>query len=188
MPNKRCLIFIAFIYILATTILYLRSFNFKDDLINLKFFYPDGKLVESIKTSIEQDPINTSRVATRVFHNKPLSYLQSALESVFKIIDPVILFTLTNKSAMYDPYIKNYLLLYPFELPLVIFCLIILILKMSENKKIINIKFNILFILSVLFIAGFKPDFNKIKLFPLILWVRLYISIILINFLLWKKH
>lgn len=149
------------------------SFSFQSAVkkgFHIRFLYPDTATVLRIEEAQAQHRTPVSHLFARLFYNKPLGYIQTYLDNVYRSVDLPFLFTLTTGSSMYDDQGPMHML-YPWELLLFIPSLIFLIRYGSKKY----VWFLYYFLGFLLLSAFFMPPLNQLKLFPELIGIRLVI-------------
>lgn len=161
---------IAVFYMLLTSFLFLQNAT-RHGLV-FRFFYPNQVTILQIEAGQSENTSSAEREFAKLFYNKPLGYVQSYIDNIYRSVDIPFLFTLTNGSSMYDDQ-GPMQMLYPWEL--LLFILGIIFLIRSKNKIKIWILY---YFLVVIFLAAFfLPSLNQLKLFPEVLGIRLIIIV-----------
>lgn len=159
---------VAIVYILITSFYFLQSAVLHAS--NLHFLYPDQATVLRIEAGQTENATTKQKEIAKLFYNKPLGYLQTYIDNVYRSVDVPFLFTLTNGSSMYDdqgPMQMLFLWEFLFFIPACIF------LIRSQNKKYIWLA---VYVLSTIIFAAFLlPALSQLKLFPEILGIRFVI-------------
>lgn len=138
----------------------------------ISFFFQDQKAIERLSIALSNDSLFTNDVVRRIFHNKAYAYGETFVVSIFRSVDPVFLFSLSDMASMYDNPGKRQSM-HPVELPLFLFASVLFIRSSSISrhiKKVILILF-----MSILCFIGLFAPLHPIVIFPLILFLRTFI-------------
>lgn len=163
MPKVSILIII--FYLAVTTIIFFGQ-NRRPG--NWELFFRDPAAAENLHTQITQDPNTGDLWVTRVFHNKPLTYLNTFFVNTARSVDPVFLFNLTGENSTYTSSEKINLL-FPWELPLFILAAVYFV----RNRPRV-----LLYLLPPILLCGLiSPAFYLYKFLPLILTIRIIIFV-----------
>lgn len=150
----------------------------------LRVFLQDTDISYNLVKDISHDRSNNTVILTRVLHNKPLYYIHTFTTSFYRTIDPVVLFSLTSWSSLYDN--KGPVqLLYPLELPIFIISCIYLVRKREKYRKTIKIFLGALFA-SIFISALFLPAVHPVKMIPLVIVLRVITGFGILS-LLWEN-
>jgi hypothetical protein len=159
---------IAAFYIFLTMFLFLQ--NATKHGLEFRFFYPHQATILQIEAGQSENTSSAEREFAKLFYNKPLGYMQSYIDNIYRSVDIPFLFTLTNGSSMYEDQGPTQML-FPWELLLFIPGVIFLI--RSKNK--IKIWMLYYFLVVIFLAAFFLPSLNQLKLLPEVLGIRLVI-------------
>lgn len=139
----------------------------------LHFFIPDHETITRNNNAISSD-LNTKYIfLTRVFHNKIIAYSETFFISIFRTVDPVFLFSLSDFNVMYSERIALHAL-YPFELLLLFLAVVYCIRK--KNQTVSSNYFLFVTGIIMIFIGVTLPHIHPLKILPLLLLIRIFIA------------
>ena len=167
--SKRSLL-IYLLYIVVTSIVFLTTNRYLIENKNIKFFFQDTDIKYKIDIALALDPNTGTVIISRMFHNKVSLSLDTFTKSIYQSLDPVFLFSLSDKAPLYtDP--NNLRMLFPFEFPFFI-ASIIYILGNWKFKRDKYFYLMLIFFLSILLIGLLLPRLHPLKLLPLVIVLR----------------
>ena len=169
--SKKSLIIFLF-YISLTTFNFLGNFKNKDQLFY--FFFQDTNVKYQLEAALAFDPNIKAFPPARAFHNKVFAYLDTFTISIYRVLDPSTLFSF-SKSYLFDDQIQI-AMLYPIEFPFFLFSVYYLINNWTKLKKKYYLLIPI-FIFSLLICGLILPRTQILRVFPLLITIRLVIFI-----------
>lgn len=176
---------LCFYILFSVSIIYssVTSFSQHD---SMRLFIKDPNATERLTAAIASD--NNMVFIARLFHNKVLVSLQVFTDSIYRSVDIPFLFSLTERTALYDNPGKIQMLP-PFELPLFLLAIAYCIRYWVKIKK--YAVWMIAGLMISLFFAGLLwPFIFPIKLIPLMVWIQSLIFLGCIGWieeLVWRK-
>lgn len=168
---KKLFLLFLIVYLVITSFFYFTNLPKESLFQPLFLFASDPQALERVDAGARLDYDTRTVLITRILHNKPLAYLETFLISEYRSLDIPFLFTFTN--PLFDMSV-GFPMLFPLEFPLFILATLTLIRKW---KNIGSSYFYIIPLFTLaLFINGlFLPVFHPIKLFPLVITLRVII-------------
>jgi hypothetical protein len=132
--------------------------------------FRDTQTLERLDIAISSDQDTRMILLTRLLHNKPAAYIETALFSIFRSLDPVFLFSLPGPTSMYEQ-LDKIQVLYQFEFIVFVFSVVYLIRKWNRIGKYFQY-LPYMLIVSVLLCGLLLPLINTMKLLPLLVTIR----------------
>ncbi len=178
---KYLYIFIVFLYLAITTVLYAQR-NSERMSSPLTPFVSDDASAQRLAYSFAYDTTDNSLFIVRLVHNKVETYLHTFFSSALRAADIPFLFGLSKTVS--SPYQMDYKIppLFLVELPFFVFaCWHFITMYKKEKRTLVVITLS--GILSLFIVGLFTPALHPLTLLPLVLCIRAFTGIGVINFI-----
>lgn len=149
---------------------------------DLRFFYPNPLVEQQIKDASVAGS-QSKILVNKIFNNPILAYSREFSNSIYRSVDPVVLFTISDTLYESPGHLQ---MMYPIEILLFFFSLIYTIRNLNNMKRT-TVWMGTIFGILLVFWGLFLPPVQELKNFPVILLLRIWFCINLYYFFKQKK-